>query len=123
MEHDHMKKALQSRRGKGLDISIVLGPHDGGPHAGSPGNTEKEYEHDKKNTDLAPPPDHPLDVDHAAGVPSPHPADASPMGELHDSDLLGGMTEHDKADTSGRAPRSLGERARRDMILAATAKK
>lgn len=128
MESDNMKKALQSRRGNGLDVSIIVGPHAelGGTKDGvSP--TGKEYSEDRAadaaKSDLAPPPDSPLDVDHSAGVPSPHLMGHSELSEMKDSDLLAGMSEYDKSHISDRAPRSLGERARKEMILSATAAK
>ena len=108
MADENMKKALQSRRGKGIDISVVLGPHE-------MEEKDKKTEESKKS-DLAPPSNGPLDVDHAAGVPSIHPVESSPLSELKDSDLLNGMSEHDKKDTSERAPRSLMERARQAMM-------
>ena len=113
MSDENMKKALQSRRGKGIDISVILGPHEG----------DKE-EQESKKSDLAPAPDHPLEVDHAAGVPAPdHPSMRSPLSEMKDSDLLNGMSEYDMGDAATRSPRSLGERARKEAILKATAAK
>lgn len=128
MHDENMKKALQSRRGRGMDMSIILAPHEEkdkmdhavGEHGVNP--TEKEYEHDRKG-DLAPMSDKPLDVDHGAGVPSPHPMSHSPLSELKDEDLLSGMSEYDKHDVAERAPRSLSERARKEMIMSATQRK
>ena len=113
MEHDssQMKKVLQSRRGRGLDISVILGSPE-----------------DDKHTDLAPKPDHPLAIDQAAGVRGAEDP-TSPIHEdlekehiealekLHDGDLMDGMSDHDKHDMSGREPRSLGERARQMMMM------
>jgi hypothetical protein len=108
MESDQMKKALQSRRGKGIDVSIILGPH--------------EPEEEKKNTDLAPNPGHPLDVDQPAGVQPPMPQDHSALMDMQHGDLLHGMSDYDKGQSATHAPRSLGERARKEMILASQKK-
>ena len=133
MESDHMKEALRSRRGKGIDVSIILGPH-AEPEQGEKGvqPTTGEYHDQRKHetdidqsskSDLAPMPDHPLDKDHAAGVPAMDPMGNSPLSELHDGDLIGGMSDGDKKDVSERAPRSLMERARKAMIEKYTQKK
>lgn len=107
MADENMKRALQSRRGKGIDISVILGPHD----------EHKEVEsQEAKKSDLAPPPNGPLDVDHAAGVPSMHPSESSPLSEMKESDLMDGMSEHDKHDSAQREPRSLMERARQHFM-------
>ena len=127
MADENMKKALQSRRGRSVDISVILDPHQGAKYDGAggkiDGHTDKDYE-DSKKSDLAPAPDHPLDVDHAAGVPAPdHPSMHSPLSEMKDSDLLNGMSEYDMGDAATRSPRSLVERARKEAILKATAAK
>ncbi len=120
MEDHNLKKALSSRRGKGIDISVVLGEHDPvdkvqGSHGVNP--ADKEYEATHKS-DLAPAPDHPLDVDHGAGVPEMQPPQHSDLSQMKDSDLLDGMSEYDKHQSSERAPRSLRERAQKAMLLA-----
>lgn len=114
MESGHLKKALQSRRGKGIDVSIILG---------SPDEHMAGASEEAKKSDLAPPGSHSPDVDHAVPEAPMHPEMSSPLSGMHDSDLLDGMSDYDKHQSSGRDPRSLGERARKEMILASTAKK
>lgn len=59
---DHMKDALQSRRGKGLEIIIGMGRDAGGNQGdvdgrdGISGTREGESNYDSKRSDLAPPP-------------------------------------------------------------------
>ena len=127
MQDENMKKALQSRRGRGMDMSIILAPHEehqmhdkeGGSVGG---DTDRKYEESRKG-DLAPMSKVPLDKDHGAGVPEQDPMGLSPLSALKDSDLLNGMNEYEMGDTATRSPRSLGERARRDAILSAQQRK
>lgn len=90
---DPMKKALQMRRGQGLDIQILVGPSD-----------------EDKKTDLAPKPAAPLAAE-----------GSEEMGEMDpgalDQDMMGDMTDLDKADLEEREPRSLGERARKMAMM------
>jgi hypothetical protein len=103
---DSMKKALQSRRGRGIDVSIIVGPHE---------DESAEKEASGKG-DLAPPPSGPLAVDKPT-----LPGMAQPMGQdlsqMHEGDLLGGMSDYDKQDVASRAPRSLMERAKQQMMM------
>lgn len=126
MYEDHMKKALESRRGKGIDVSIILGPHeeDQGSRFGVQ-PTDKEFEHaeKEKSSDMAPPPDHPLDKDHDGFHAGMNPMPHSPLSEMKDSDLLDGMSHYDKEQSASREPRSLQERARKSAIMAATSTK
>lgn len=127
MHDENMKKALQSRRGKGIDMSIILEPHhENGMHDKEGGHvdgkTEPEYEASRKG-DLAPMSKAPLDVDHGAGVPAQDPEGHSPLSELKDSDLINGMSEYEMGDAATRSPRSLGERARQAMIMQAQQRK
>jgi hypothetical protein len=50
-DHDAAKEALKRRRGKGIDVAIVLGGHGLGDEHDSPGleETSGEYEHDAEN--------------------------------------------------------------------------
>jgi hypothetical protein len=97
---DSMKKALQMRRGQGLDISIML--------------SDPDDQEDNKHTDLAPKgvmrdkPDY-EDQDLPPGMDPGY-------GGLQDQDLMAGMSDDDKTSMAGRLPRSLGERARQEMM-------
>lgn len=109
--NDLMNKALMSRRGKGIDVSIVLG-HGAPEHGAMSSGVEHEEEMDKekqdaKTSDLAPPPDHPLESDHYGGMMH------GGLDGMKHSDLLDGMSEYDKEHLSHKEPKSLAERARK----------
>ena len=87
---DPMKKALQMRRGQGLDIKILVG----------------EPEEDKK-TDLAPTPEMQKEAVAEGEMP---------MDEMHEQ-MMGEMDDADKMDMMNRKPRSLGERARQMAMM------
>lgn len=97
---DSMKDAIARRRGKGIDITIAVGPHD---------------ESKDPHTDLAPEghmepagPEHPMAAG-PQGMPMEHPdaaADEAMMKEM--ASHMGGAEELPE----GHKPRSLGERAR-----------
>lgn len=126
---DHMKDALQARRGKGLEIIIGLGgpkePEGGMDGRDGTGSTERDV--DTKRSDLAPPPvsqeDKNAVMNSAAGLHAPHPDgviedqhEMSP-GDVPTPDdarahFSQNMSEHDIRDMASRKPRSLMERAR-----------
>lgn len=107
MKHDPMKQALMKRKAHGLDITIVLG---GMPEKGMmPGGQES------KESDLAPSPE--SDKAEMSQETDEIPAEAKPEDEKSDDEgfadeMLGSMSEFDKADLMKRSPRSLGERAK-----------
>lgn len=103
---DSMKDALMKRRGKGMELTVLL---DGKPVM--QGTAEMD-----KNTDLAPPPDG-AEQDPQAGMNAPQiddsngPDDPADMGD--DQMMTQGMSDQDQLDMQGREkPRSLGERAK-----------
>jgi hypothetical protein len=106
---DSMKEALMKRRGKGMELTVLL---DGKPVM--QGTAEME-----KNTDLAPPPE---GMDEGKGMEAPAPDMQDPQDQeeaqespaMKDDELMTeGMSEQDALDMRDREkPRSLGERAK-----------
>jgi hypothetical protein len=101
MSMDHMKQALKNRRGRGLDVSIIIG----------------KPEHEEGKTDLAPPSEGDASAEHPLAEMhdklSEHEKMESPEDELGDEDLMSGMNEHDLSHLKepGNA-KSLGQKAR-----------
>lgn len=119
---DHMKDALQARRGKGLEIVIGLGNPNG-----DEGKMQEESPSDYKRSDLAPPPvakeDKEAVMNSAAGLHTPHPDGViESQHEMAPGDVptpddarahfSQNMSENDIKDMAARKPRSLMERAR-----------
>lgn len=97
---DPMRKILAQRRGQGIDINIILADKDD----------------ENKNTDLAPKPAQPMMADGKMQDPMATP-EMPGQGDVNiDTDMLEGMTDHDKQDLEARKPRSLGERARQAAL-------
>ena len=127
MKHEAMKRAISQRRGKGLDIKILLG-HSGPnlDHGGDGGSVEPR----DKNSDLAPPGDHSDESQDRALIQDElgkHDAmDEAKDKEMiraelmrreakegSDESMLDGSSDYEKQDMMSRErPRSLGERAR-----------
>lgn len=108
---DDMKQALQKRRGKGLDLTILLG-----------GEPLLSIQQDDKNGngDLAPTvKDKPgmLGGDDQT-IPGQDDGTMSSDGNTDDSDAMmtSDMSDYDKQDLMNRKPRSLGDRARMDAM-------
>lgn len=111
---NHMKQALDMRRGKGIDLTIILG-------------SDKPMDEENKNTDMAPenkaqkmeemPQDPEAEIMSEEGLPEGDPAiaqvesDEDPYSDMID------IPEAEKMDLMGRKPRSLQERAMQNHMM------
>lgn len=84
MDKELMKKALMQKRGKGIDLTIILG------------NPE-----DEKSEDLAP----------------GQPEEEVSQDQLLPEDVMAGMSDYDKSSLMDSEPRSLGERAKKELLM------
>lgn len=100
---DPMKDALAKRRGKGLDLTILLG--------GEPIMTGQAKMND--DSDMAPPPAEGEEsaMEEAQETPAEEDAEDNDL-ESADKSLISGMSDYDKTSLQARKPKSLGEHAR-----------
>lgn len=97
---DPMKDALLRRRGKGIDLTIMIGE----PQAGD----------EDKKSDLAPPGESPEQDDESLVKTDQEGMDQE---EAEGYPMLEPMDEMQKEDLMKRKPRSLGERAKQFAMM------
>lgn len=98
MKLDPMMEALKSRRGKGLELTIMIGPE----------GAEVKQEMEEKKSDLAPKPK--MEVENEAD-------DMDAGDDDMEGALMEGVSDYDKEEMmSGRKPKSLGDRVRMEAM-------
>ncbi len=107
---DPMKEALNRRRGKGVDVTILL---NGLPEGVEVGNAEVQNA-DDQNSDLAPKGEQDSELpEHGEGTqPEEQEVDASAGDDEMGESITSGMSDFDKEDLQNRKPRSLGDRVK-----------
>lgn len=106
---DQMKEALTRRRGKGMDLQILLNgePVLDGTAEINPDQSDLAPTPDDKGGPMASPDD---EAPEMMGAPDQADGDQPPMNPLE------GMSAPDRQDLAARKPRSLGDRMRQEQM-------
>lgn len=111
---DAMKEALKRRKGRGIDITLILGG-EGEPEMGPEalmGKEKSDEEEELRETGLAPEVEDQMETE-----PEVETEVEANMEEEGSDPILEKMSEYEKQSLMEQEPKTLAERMKRDLLM------